>query len=498
MAKSTTMSNYNSEILAEANKAGGRHDDLYRDYEMAADTDITSFTPVSSNIEARCIDVGLVERPRNDIVLDKEIKSIKITTNDNKTIFDAEYDIDYYVKPNKEQEDEKVLSKFKRNGEDQLLIAKVTLNEIKSVNHDIMQELNKREDKRTDYLPNGDAIDIIKNFRFINVDEEILQGSTITLEYKFTAINVGEEDYTTRDIANLASGYTDGNKTKTQECELYDLADRVEAHRLSKTSGYVPGEVIGGFYYTGNNEGLVLVKSRIRQVVDYTDADAVFDASYNKTRDNSWRNTVVSELAGNGVSKERLLSKDITALNRLFDKNDRKYTDDSGNHITLSIDEMDEKESNFDNSGFEKELVPVDTNTLDHERIVEADTDGNGEVNGNDNKYTSDLFLVITRTVSSQDDEKNLTFDNVAEIVKSMNTVGRRDIKVVSGNANPKYGEFEIAIKERDSSATEIVTFTPPTGIDMNTNLMNQVLIMTTVGLMIVGAGVIIIKRTMM
>ena len=489
MAKSTTISNYNSEVLAEANKAGGHHDELYRDYEMSADTENVVFTPVVKKDtetldEARYIDVGLVERPKNDVVIDKEIKAIKIITNDNKTIFDAEYGIEYKVVDNVTKDDEKILSKFFRNGRPKYLVANVSLDKQRSINHDVMQELNKREDKRTDY-DDSNINPSVKNFRFINVDEDILQGSTITIEYKFTAINVGEQDYTSKEIAELSSGFIkDGDIIKTQECRLYELADEVKVQKSKKNSGYVPGSILGEYYYTGatkDSEGndLPTVASRIRQMVDYTDADATFETTNNDTRDSSWKNGLVAELAGNGLSKERLVSKSITKVNRLYDKNDRTYMNESKNNIVLSIDEIETKESNFDNSGFEKELVPVGDS-------IESDAN------------TSELFLTVTRTVSSQDDADNLTFDNVAEVVKAMNTVGRRNINVVVGNANPKFGEFEVALKEKDSSATELVTFTPPTGIDMNTNLMNQVIIITTVALMIVGAGVIVIKRTMM
>ena len=480
MAKSTTITNYNSEILGQANVAGGYHDELYRDYEMSADTDATSFK-TANVVEARNVDVGLVERPRNDIILDKEINSIKITSNDNKTIFDAEYNIEYMIAENVGSDAEKVLARFMRDGKSKYLMATVTLDKVRSVNYDVMQAINKQEDKRTDY--NSSGLDSIKNFRYINVDEDILQGSTISLGYKFTAINVGEEDYTTETIASLSSGYNE-DKTKTQETVLYELSEQVKNAKSDKTIDYEPGMVLGAFYYTGEkDEDDAQVKSRIRQIVDYADMDAVFDATFNNTRDGSWRNALVSELAGNGVSKDRLLSKKITSVNRLYDKDERAYMEDSKNNIVLSMDEMDEKGSGFDNSGFEKELIPVGSE--------------NGKLDINDSSFASELFLVITRTVSSQDDANNLAFDNVSEIVKGMNTVGRRDIKVVSGNANPKLGEFTVAIKERDSSATELVTFTPPTGIDVNKNLMNQILIMTTVALMIVGAGVVIIKRTM-
>ena len=128
----------------------------------------------------------------------------------------------------------------------------------------------------------------------------------------------------------------------------------------------------------------------------------------------------------------------------------------------------------MNNSGFEAKLVPYKEN---------ADA------------YKSQIVLTITKTVSAEDDANNLNYDNIAEIVKIENSVGRRDIVAVPGNANPTLGEFEVALKERDSSATELVTFTPPTGINSGTVMTIQILAAVVVALAVIAIGIVVIKK---
>ena len=56
-------------------------------------------------------------------------------------------------------------------------------------------------------------------------------------------------------------------------------------------------------------------------------------------------------------------------------------------------------------------------------------------------------------------------------------------------------GEFAASLDERDSSATEIVTFTPPTGLGLQTSLIIEILIVSIAALAIVGTGIVLIKK---
>ena len=101
----------------------------------------------------------------------------------------------------------------------------------------------------------------------------------------------------------------------------------------------------------------------------------------------------------------------------------------------------------------------------------------------------------MTRSIDAEVNDEDLSFDNMAEIVKLDNTAGRRDVTTIAGNANPKEGEFATSLKERDASATELITFSPPTGMNAKTILAIQIALVTILGLGIVSAGIIVIKK---
>ena len=198
------------------------------------------------------------------------------------------------------------------------------------------------------------------------------------------------------------------------------------------------------------------------------------NASMNKT----WKTTNATELAGNGLDSDRLLDRAVLSEYEMIDPDGVDYLDPQKHNIILSVDTrnlydtLPEETKNKGNAEFEKGLVPY-----------QADP----------NKYTSQLALTVTKTVSAQD--KDLSYDNIAEIVKLENNVGRRDMLAIPGNANPKLGEFAQSLYERDSSATELVTFTPPTGQKTEVAMTAQILVVTIIALAVLVVGIVIIKK---
>ncbi len=449
IANSQTITNSNANVLHTANNKDDFRSQLYEDYYMFADTDKIVFdknvTDDKISYEENC---GLIERPENKIVLDKEISSIKLTTNDGNVIFDAKYDITYDEKfsPLGEPSDCVVIDKL---GSNRYLVAKVELNS-SSIGTDVMQALNKTENEN----------DGTKNFRFINVDDTILQGTTIEINYKLTALNVSEKDYTSVKLDEIKA-----DSSGTVKQQILGLAK--QSKEEMQTENYVYGTYLGNSYYTGDSTEDVPVTTKVRQLVEYIDNNGVFSAEYNNEDNHTWRNTNVTELAGNGYKSQRLL--DITAIPqyKILDANNYTYKTTQRNNLALSVD----SEQNED---FEKPLVPYSVDAANSK---------------------ADITLTVTKTVSAQEDANNLTYDNLAEIVKYENSVGRRDTISIPGNAKPKDGEFITALKERDSSATEIVTFTPPTGLESGNVIIMQVLIVVAIALTVIVAGIIIIKK---
>ena len=507
ISKSETITNANGTVLATANDAAAKHTGLYEDYSMFADTakiklNVEDLKDSKVNKESEIqgtilesgtvrvdkegttyhvdqVDVGLVERPETRLVLDKQIGQIKLTTNDQRVIFNADYDIQYKKVPNIGLDSKTVIARYGNEA----LIAEPVLKD-SSVGIDLMQSIDKSEYKLENEIYSGQ-----QNFRYVNVDDTILQGTTLEINYLITALNVGEVDKTSEIIDNIS------NRDFAKVSELTKLDPRTPKEAYMMLADYAAvqaahgngnvGEILGKTYYVGNVDNYLdennekTVMTRVRQVVDYIDNDAVYSQEFNNETNASWKNTTINELKGNGYEADKLLAEEITTEYNLVDKNGMSYINNQRNNVVLSVDNFD-AEQPLNNAGFEAKLKPYNLDKDYDEDSID---------------YKSNIKLKITRTVSAQDDAKNLAFDNLAEIVKVENTAGRRDVIAIPGNANPHLGEFEIALQERDSSATELVTFTPPTGINSNTIMTFQVLAIVLVALTIVLVGVIIIKK---
>lgn len=473
-AKSETITNTNGNVLATANSKSADHTELYNEYYMFADTailDLDLNNPADGVITVTNIDCGLIERPETEVILDKQISSIKLITNDQRVIFDADYEISY------EETNAKEGTIISEISDGRYLVAKVNLKD-SSIGTDVMQAINKFENK----LP-GEENEGIQNFRFINVDDTILQGATVELNYQITALNMSEVDYTSETVnriyeEQIASG-------TTEKLELVKLAKLANENYTRPDMGLEVGKYLGTSYYTGNIGNDKVVTTRVRQVIDYVDNDAVFAVQYNNSKDHMWKPTNITELTGNGYDFERILDRAVLPGYSIVDKNGKSYLSEGKTNIVLSIDTVRTASIENDNSGFENTLEPY-SYYLDNR---DANT---GDLR-TDTEYKSQIALLVSKTVSAQD--KNLTYDNLAEIVKIQNTVGRRDMLTIPGNANPILGEFTASIKERDASATELVTFTPPTGIEVEVPITAQILIVTLIALVIVAVGIVIIKK---
>ncbi len=536
MANTTVITNVNGTVLATANNystlegnnpdnydPSANHAELYKNTYMISDSGKINFniekleiTPENSaikNYEIETIEstmgngavkviayertssydindvaFGLIRRPETNVVLDKEIKTIKLTTNDNRVIFDAEYDIDYKVESlsSRELADKVIVADLGRGlFRNKYLVADIKLSEINSIGTDVMQALDKAENKLTTEGENGEGT---QNFRFVNVDDTILQGTTIEIGYQLTALNVGETDTVSARLANIATEEIldeAGNKLSTAS-KIKLLASEVEneARTFSNNPQDVKtldlGKYVGKAFYTGDISNDEIVTTRVRQVVDYIDTDGTFSASYNNTVDHSWRNTTINELLGNGYDSDRLVDSSLFVERDSVDKNGIEYITEQRNNIALSIDNYDTIDE-LNNSGFEKTLYPYAIANSDDAR-----------------DYKSAINLTITKTVAANDDADNLAYDNIAEIVKYENVAGRRDEATIPGNANPELDQFEESLQERDQSATELVTFTPPTGLEVQTGMTLQVLFITVISLGVLAIGIVIIKKTVL
>lgn len=461
IAKSREIDNRNSTIMFNYD------DELFTNYAMFADTPKLDMNIELSNkyytgsndkaykYEVNNINFGLEERPITQLSLDKQIEEIILTTSDGINIMDAKYDIDYIV-------------------EDGQIKAIVELNS-DSYGIDNLQSLN-----RDGAINNG--------YRYISVDSSILEGTTITVKYKFTVLNTGEVDRTGK-LADMLYKEDITQFDTTLEKLLTEFSGFTKNSKGTLENPKALGEYVGTIYYYGEDKELFdygngnkqdnIVTSRVRQVVDYIDNDVVFSGNLNNTQDMSWSAITVDEL------RPHIDNSIIDSEGRILDEDGISYTTDNRTNIAVSADE-DSTNSTINNAGFIVDLQPENATKT---------TGAN---------YRASMYLTTTKYVSGDSDD--LQIDNIAEIIRYNNKVGRRDELTIAGNQNPvNASEKDVnmmtgttlsdgMVYERDTSATEVITLSPPFGSGLMIWKL-QVIASITGGLAILAGGIVFIKK---
>ena len=242
----------------------------------------------------------------------------------------------------------------------------------------------------------------------LTMDEEQMHGAQLKITYLITIANIGEVDY--------------------------------------KDNQY---------YYKGieSNASTNIVKTRPMQIVDYVGYQTVDD---DKTTRNNLR-YIASDNTGWTVKT----AEELYTTDKLLSEEAYKGTSENGNKGANQYTTIVTTE-------FNNELVPV---------LVDGDY---ASSLGNGNKATEirdkakDLFktddditcasvvaktLVLTQTLSADDGGDDKTYNNLMEIVKVNNTVGRRMRYSVVGNQNPTEEPTEI-----DADNSQQIRILPPFG----------------------------------
>ncbi len=240
----------------------------------------------------------------------------------------------------------------------------------------------------------------------LTMDEEQMHGAQLKLTYLITIANVGEVDY------------SDNN-----------------------------------FYYTGKetNKAQNIVKTRPMQIVDYVGYQTVDDQ---KTTRNNLR-YIASDNEGWTVTTAEELHKDTYKLlsDYAYAGNQENGNKGANQYTTIVTTE------------FNNELVPMLVDKEYSSRGNRA-TDIKGKITDlfkTDNDITCASVvaktLVLTQTLTADDGGDDKTYNNLMEIVKVNNTVGRRFSDSVVGNQNPTEEP-----KEVDSDDSQQVRILPPFG----------------------------------
>jgi len=433
------------------------------------------------------VDCGIEERSQTKLTLDKQIKEITLTSSDGKVILDAIYDINYTL------------------GTDGSIKSVVAINESASTGINNIASLNR----------NGKST---QGYRYLIADSTILQGTTLTVRYQLSVFNMSETDRCSTLLEALWKEYNSKTTQPERDAVLNNALNKVSSIKYAEDIGRVYkdgsgfakaeyGTYMGAVYYLGK-QGVgvrpdeTIVKTEVHQMVDYVDPDVVFTDLNNVSRDQSWTNTQIQTLLDDKLidpSVVQIVDADgnitgSTAADRGLNTGER-YSIISDNYQEYAIGERNNIITNIDNNADE-------TNATNPSLVKFLEP---YMANRNDKAATATISLEVSRYYSSELDSNDI--DNIAEIIKAENTVGRRDIRAIAGNANPfeienpadpddePIGVYQVAAKEPDTSATEVITLSPPTGLDAHEVRIAKLVLVTLFATIIIAVGIVLIKK---
>ena len=440
----------------------------------------------STEYAVKNINMGIVQRPESKIVLNKEINNIVITTADGTEKVNLKYDI--ISKISKAETGD--LSDVKYGGREELfsrLKVEREINKEKSIGEDLVLSLDRTsltDGKEKDEKIRGT---VKSGFRYINIDDSVMQDATIKIRYGIYAYNLSQLD---RIINVDDENVKDTNiyrefayKTGVPD-ESGPTLGRLKHQEEDK---YKYGRYVGREYYIYKGKDQLneedQAKINIRSIMDIVDNGATVNAGD------------IENMQWVAINKKDLVGLVHNVINEEVAKK-AEYIDENGIRYVENVTEEDSPNSNSNTRSnifllkeSSTEISPVDPDK-DIERKYE-------NINGYSNSLESDHFvrtwnIRTDRTASGSSTANDLTFQNMAEVMAYHTTNGRRTeftpgvmiteldkINETGSGELPGNGEIKeskgketnldrasiVAAESTSTSATEIVTLSPPTGL---------------------------------
>ena len=400
--------------------------------EAVANTNFNDLTLSLDNV-----DYGVVFRPENFIEITKQIKNITLTSSTGETLIDIEYEYD-------------------NNGK---IVSATGAEYVQSVN----------------------TINNVQGFRYINVDESILQGAALKVEYYMIVNNIGEVDTVNkfliteggsesilerlnaeRDLIQSTATYTckDGDPEVVKETvDNYTRAAKLFNEVFSITYDY--GQFVGDIYYKGTDADMTdiaIVPVTVSKILDFVDNDATFVQTNNSETDKFWVVTTETELLDQGLigTKGLFNPAEEGAPSYYKDKENRKYVTYTVNETTGARELV--------KSNLAVSATSAEDNTTLVKAIIPRYANNDVVAANQDEAY---IVIQVDAILGGDNSTEDMVYDNVAEIIEFITPVGRRTNFastigniVINGTTTP----FESSLKEVDTDGTEVIRLTPPTG----------------------------------
>ena len=460
IAYSKTIDNQLGNILESADQEGN-HNTLIKNTQMVANT-------AKMNIEIE----------HQDYIRDGSANIVNGLEEYTYTI----KDIDFGLEKRSETAinlDKKIskITLYKNDGTTPLL--NVIYNEDGTINKENADSINLSKVVHVDTANNR------QGFEYIQFESNMKNGTLLKIEYNIKITNNSEVDWT----------------GKIYELDSESIINEVE--ELEKTEPYVSGKMINygeyvglNYYNNKNNEDDKIVKTKVEQIIDYVDNDASPDLEDNSLIENSsWKQVTLEELINDNMVDPNVFVEE-NGEKILIDSKKRPYFSEVRSNVIVNEDDSY-------NSSLIADLVPV---------TVENETK---------NKATGEIRVVVSKQLSEENSENDI-YDNIAEILKYSNTVGRRDEQAVPGNAQVNKGEYiaatgyeygnlvedyngakEVLVNnvtlhlngERDSDAPSFITLSEPLGITTRDYNQKSYMLAIVVSGIIMCIGIVIIKK---
>ena len=300
-----------------------------------------------------------------------------------------------------------------------------------------------------------------------SLDDELMKGSKIYVSYRLTVDNVGEIDFL--DNKFYYTGVEDNadsidNVATTSALEVLDyVANALEYRRENQDFAWT----VRTYEYVTNSSDIANNASSGNYKYDITDYlfDNMTEDSLNRFKNSKDPSDV--RFVNDIVNDKMIVEKD--RVNRFYYKNLTTY----------------------------EQLVT--TEHLSEELHPRAYYENHKGTTKADISTTLELFTEIT----SNNGKDNLVYNNLAEIVSTHNTAGRRMRYSANGNqemsdqtdinnADPNYltSVDVVQAKEIDADSAQTIRLTPPTGEDLNYAPI-IIALMSAAGLVLLSAIII-------
>ena len=361
------------------------------------------------------IDFGLEYRAKNAISLNKYIKEFKVTLTDKTVLADIKFDEVY-----------------------------------DTVTHALIGTVSNRDESTgmenvmiTEDVNNG------VNPVVLTVDDSIMQGASIWIDYVFAVKNEGEIDRIGINLDNLRKSYESVLNSDEKSQLINETISAIAYNRLkldygisfdddtieialgknlselnykslydsTNDKGYY-GKYLGTTYYTDTLDGDnndVIAKTKISGIIDYVPTEMDYNQDENIGENRYWSSLSLMEASGKYVDESVFEKKNGDNKVNIYDEMGKTYYDYSSgkSNMALSVDETRYTEKETDhNKSLSRFLIPLRTGN--YTSIEQGKTPNSGMI-----------YLITSATLSNEEQFDDLQIINTAEIVEIVSQTGR-------------------------------------------------------------------------